>query len=1152
MQSDEPSESERERQLDAIIAEYYCSVEKGEAPDQGHFIARYPDYQQELSEFFADLDMFQHSARSDSEDPVLEPTTIDSTLQRRIRAAGDVLRYFGAYEILEELGSGGMGVVYKARHLRLRKLVALKMIRAGEFATDFEVKLFHSEARAAAKLDHPGIVAVHEVGMHAGQHFYSMDYVVGGSLSKLHRDEPVAARRAADLVRQMAEAIHYAHEKGIVHRDLKPANILLTAHGEPRITDFGLAKRFRTDGESHATTITESGQILGTAGYMPPEQAAGKSRQVGPLSDVYSLGAVLYALLTSRAPFIGETPSQIIMQVLHTEPVSPRILNPSVPRDLETICLKCLEKDAHKRYGTAQLLAEDLARFLDGRPVVARPISWPSRGWRWCRRNPWAATALALLVTFSLVSPPVAYHEFQQTMKIRHLLNSETDLRGRAQEDAKQIKTLLMTTEKALEEATSAEQAATQARGAVEKREQEAKEATLRERRRRFVSDMNLIAFNWELGNLPEMQRLLDEQTPRDEEEDLREFTWRHWSHVVKSQHGTPPVKPPAPGFLKTAVSKDGSRVAYASYFEDAQEGRGTVIEGRIHVRRSEAVPDAPDEFRLPIPGKFPWITDIAFVENSSTLAVGDVHQVTLWDLSRQPPLATKVFGGAGKFEGLPDGGTFSSNGRYFVRLDKSDKIYRVWDLVKRTSTIGMPQVDGELVRSVHVNDEGTRLVTSSGRVWNVLEQREEFSLPLGMNGLDTRFAPNGDDVIAQDSQLRLSLWNRNGQERLLSEIAGNPCAISATRNEVSWTTPRGVHVRSLAEPGLERVIRCRGIYALRFLPGDKELMGLSQTLLHRWPLDLADPTAPKLLEDWNNQGVGPLSVFGTYYAVCKGTEASLWETASGKLVKRFNAIGEQTGIPLLDANRDVRSYAVNENGLLITCGSQGTAAVWNGFTGELVDTLRQSGSPATDEQAIHQMLYHVAASEDGNVVVATRGDGSITIWNRESKSERRLVANTHFTTPPVLTPDGRLLRTVGRNGGITVWDVATLQPVPARTKLPTIYLGDRWISSELDIDGATWLCDAQTGERFQRLGVHPGLNTISATPDGKNIATLSHDGSLIVWDARQSTPLLSVDLADGKEGKFVKSHKLAFLEHGKTLAVILADGSVRYWRTIP
>ncbi len=412
VQVNEQGEGERERQLDAIIAEYYRLAEAAEVANQNEFIQRNPDFASELKDFFADARLLHQHDPSDPTLTLVGPTIAMNKSRTAKPAAGSVLRYFGAHEILEELGAGRMGVVYKARHAKLRRIVALKMIRSAEFANSSDVQRFEVEAKAAARLSHPGIVSVHEVGMHDGLHFYTMDFVEGGNLSQLHRDEPVPAKQASTLVRKLAEAMHYAHLQGIVHRDLKPANILLTAAGEPRITDFGLAKRVRDDDESHVLTMTESGQILGTAGYMSPEQASGKSRMVGPSSDVYSLGAVLYALLTSRAPFVGETPSHTIMQVLQNEPLSPRKLNPSVPRDLETICLKCLEKEPHKRYGTAQLLADDLGLFLEGKPVMARPVNKASKAWSWAKRNPWIAATLLLIVLSGLGG---LYSAFEQS-----------------------------------------------------------------------------------------------------------------------------------------------------------------------------------------------------------------------------------------------------------------------------------------------------------------------------------------------------------------------------------------------------------------------------------------------------------------------------------------------------------------------------------------------------------------------------------------------------------------------------------------------------------------------------------------------------------------------------------------------------------------
>ena len=426
MPDSQNSHDQHEQQLDAIVAEYYRAEEAGQAPDHNEFIAQHAEFATELAEFFSDIGILQDANIQGHGDPALEPTIIPCKSRPTKSAAGQVVRYFGEYEILEELGAGGMGVVYKARQTKLKRIVALKMIRSGTLANSQDVQRFEAEAKAAAKLSHPGIVSVHEVGIHNGQHFYTMDYVEGGSLSRLHREKPVASKLAAKLVRRLAESMHYAHQQGIVHRDLKPANILLTAKGAPGITDFGLAKRFRTDDESHAPTMTESDQILGTAGYMSPEQAAGKSRLVGPSSDVYSLGAVLYALLTSRAPFIGETPSHTILQVLQKDPISPRKLNPAVPRDLETICLKCLEKEPHKRYGTAQLLADDLRRFLEGKPVKARPVSSIEHGWRWGRRNRSLAALLGVILLVVLCLPIAAWYQ------VITIVNGVQDARGAA------------------------------------------------------------------------------------------------------------------------------------------------------------------------------------------------------------------------------------------------------------------------------------------------------------------------------------------------------------------------------------------------------------------------------------------------------------------------------------------------------------------------------------------------------------------------------------------------------------------------------------------------------------------------------------------------------------------------------------------------
>jgi WD40 repeat protein len=290
-----------------------------------------------------------------------------------------------------------MGVVYRARQTSLNRVVALKMILAGAHAGPDDVARFRAEAEAAARLQHPNIVQIHEVGEHRGLPYFSLEFCAGGSLAARLDGTPLSARDAAALVTVLARAVQAAHDAGVVHRDLKPANVLLAADGTPKITDFGLAKRLDGPGGQ-----TRTGAVLGTPSYMAPEQAGGKTREIGPAADVYALGAILYELLTGRPPFRAETSLDTVLQVLADEPVPPGRLVPKLPRDVETICLKCLQKEPARRYPSAAALADDLQAYLDGRPIAARPVGRVERGWRWCRRNP-ALAGSGVVVALVLV-----------------------------------------------------------------------------------------------------------------------------------------------------------------------------------------------------------------------------------------------------------------------------------------------------------------------------------------------------------------------------------------------------------------------------------------------------------------------------------------------------------------------------------------------------------------------------------------------------------------------------------------------------------------------------------------------------------------------------------------------------------------------------
>jgi hypothetical protein len=304
------------------------------------------------------------------------------------------VRYFGDYEIQSELARGGMGVVFRARQISLNRPVALKMILAGQLANDTDVKRFYTEAEAAANLDHPGIVPIYEVGQHEGQHYFSMGFVEGQSLAQRLARGPLPPREAAALMVKVAEAIEFAHQHGVIHRDLKPGNILLDRNGNPRVTDFGLAKRLQSD-----SGLTGSGQIMGTPSYMPPEQAEGSRGEVGPAADVYALGATLYELLTGRPPFRADTPLDTLIQVIDNQPVPPRSLNAKVPPDLETLCLKCLEKIPANRFRSAQELAEELERFLAGERILSgsRRLEPLRLEWRKLGRKEWQCLAWGAL-----------------------------------------------------------------------------------------------------------------------------------------------------------------------------------------------------------------------------------------------------------------------------------------------------------------------------------------------------------------------------------------------------------------------------------------------------------------------------------------------------------------------------------------------------------------------------------------------------------------------------------------------------------------------------------------------------------------------------------------------------------------------------------
>ncbi len=460
------------------------------------------------------------------------------------------IRYFGDYEIRGELGSGAMGVVYKARQVSLNRTVALKMIRAGALAREDATRRFHNEAEAVARLDHPNIVPIYEVGEYDGKRYFSMKLIGGTCLSRTLSSYSANPKNIAKLMVTIAEAIHHAHQRGVLHRDLKPSNILLDEQGQPHVSDFGLAKCVEGDG-----SLTESGAVLGTPAYMAPEQAAGSTRLVTTLSDVYGLGSVLYALLACKPPFGGATAIETLDQVRHQQPVPPSRHNPKVPRDLEIVCLKCLDMDPRVRYPSAQALGAELRRFLAGEPIQARRASAFEKGWRWCRRRPVIAGLTAALIVAVLV----------------RFIGTGLGLL-----------------------------AALRARQNAFNREQDAREATELAEQRLYDVRMNLVQRFWENDYDELAQAGLDEQLAANKGGvDRRGFEWFYWRRKISPAYVLDGI-----GDVKVvAFSHDGERLASAGTEQKVKvwniASGQQILTLKGHTRGVESVAFSPDGKRL-------------------------------------------------------------------------------------------------------------------------------------------------------------------------------------------------------------------------------------------------------------------------------------------------------------------------------------------------------------------------------------------------------------------------------------------------------------------------------------------------------------------------------------------------------------------------
>jgi eukaryotic-like serine/threonine-protein kinase len=703
------------------------------------------------------------------------------------------------YEVLGELGRGGMGVVYRARQVRLGRVVALKVLLAGAHAGEQDLARFRAEAEAVARLQHPNIVQIYEVGEEGGRPYLALEYVDGGSLADRLRGTPLPAREAARLAETLARAVHAAHRHGIVHRDLKPANVLLTADGTPKVVDFGLAKRL--DG---ATLHTQTGAVLGTPDFMAPEQAEGGA--TGPATDVHALGALLYQMLTGRPPFVAETALDTLLRVRLDEPVPPSVLQPKVPRDLGTVCLKCLRKSPAQRYASALDLAEDLRRFLNGEPVQARPVGRPERLWRWCRRNP----ALAALTAVSLVAAVAALASLGA-------LWYDAEARARAVrrlDDAQQLLTERQGELARLEERAEEQQGlVAEKRAEVERLQKvlpeeqaKAREARLTTRRALYIRDMHLAQTTLDKGQVDRLVMLLEKHRPAPGEEDVRGFEWHYLWRLC---HGERTLLRGHPGCYVRALqfSPDGRTLASAATWDDPYHKALTSGTGEEGLKLWDAATGA----ELPLPRKeVEGVVSVAYSPDGKTLAAGrrdgrvelwdaaarrprtsfPAHAAAVWTLAFSPDgraLATGGAGGAVKLWDLPgpreratllghwgdvEHAQFAPDGRALVTTG-GDQTARLWDVTSGRERLALPAPRGIFLVNASFSPDGGTLATSEAypfspgltghvRLWDTATGKEKLPALEAPNGgaWATAFTPDGRFLAVSDNGGVVKLWD--------------------------------------------------------------------------------------------------------------------------------------------------------------------------------------------------------------------------------------------------------------------------------------------------------------------------------------------------------------------------------------------------------